>query len=75
VIPSPPSGHVLLKIEKFSLTANNMTYAATGNQFGYWNFFPTADSVNWGNVPVMGWATLIDSKNPDISTGGRYFGR
>jgi hypothetical protein len=36
---------VLLKVSKFALTANNISYGITGDALGYWQFFP----VN--NVP------------------------
>jgi hypothetical protein len=33
-------GQVLLKVDKFALTANNITYAVAGEMMNYWNFFP-----------------------------------
>ena len=33
-------GEVLLQVEKFSFTANNVTYGVAGDSIGYWNFFP-----------------------------------
>jgi hypothetical protein len=32
-------GEVLLQVEKFSFTANNVTYGVAGDSIGYWNFF------------------------------------
>ena len=29
-------GQVRVEVEKFALTANNVTYAASGDLFGYW---------------------------------------
>jgi hypothetical protein len=46
-------GQIRFRIERFALTANNVTYAIVGDMLGYWNFFPTKDG--WGRVPVMGW--------------------
>ncbi len=35
-------GEVLLRIDRFSLTTNNITYAAFGDaMMKYWSFFPT----------------------------------
>ena len=34
--PEPGPGDVLMKIEKFGLTANNVSYAITGDSIGYW---------------------------------------
>ena len=39
-LPQLGEGEVRLKIESFSVTANNVTYAIAGDAFGYWNFFP-----------------------------------
>ncbi len=43
-----------------------------GDAFGYWDFFPADEG--WGRVPAMGWADVVDSANPDIAIGGRYYG-
>ena len=34
------AGQVLLRIDRFALTANNVTYGVAGDQIGYWQFFP-----------------------------------
>lgn len=34
---------VILKIDKFALTANNISYGVTGDLLGYWRFFPTQE--------------------------------
>lgn len=65
-------GQVRLRIDRFALTANNITYAVAGDMLGYWDFFPTDDG--WGRVPAMGWADIIESTNPDLPEGGRYYG-
>ena len=33
-------GRVLFRVERFALTANNVTYALAGDGLGYWRFFP-----------------------------------
>jgi hypothetical protein len=38
--PMLSKGAVRLRIESFSVTANNITYAVIGDMFSYWNFFP-----------------------------------
>ncbi|MBT7392469.1 DUF2855 family protein, partial [archaeon] len=35
---------VLLRIEKFSFTANNVTYGVAGDTIGYWKFFPAIEN-------------------------------
>ena len=66
-------GQVRLRVDRFALTANNITYADVGELLGYWDFFPTGDP-GWGRVPAMGWADVVESTHPDVATGGRYYG-
>ena len=66
-------GQVRLRIDRYALTANNITYAAIGEMLGYWGFFPTGDP-GWGRVPAMGWADVVESAHPDVPVGGRYYG-
>ena len=42
-LPTPGEGEILVAIEKFAMTANNVTYTASGNIFGYWQFYPTGE--------------------------------
>ena len=43
-------GQARVEVEKFALTANNVTYAASGDLFGYWQFYPTGeDPLGFGN--------------------------
>jgi len=65
-------GEVRLKIESFSVTANNITYAVIGDMFGYWNFFPAEG--DWGVVPMWGHAVVEESQHPDIAVGERVYG-
>jgi hypothetical protein len=67
------AGQVRLRIDRFALTANTVTYATTGDMLGYWDFFPTGAS-GWGNVPAMGWAEVVESNVAEIAVGGRYYG-
>ncbi len=66
-------GEILLRIDHFALTANNITYAAIGDQFGYWNFFPSGRE-GFGIVPVWGFATVAESKAEGIEAGERVYG-
>jgi Protein of unknown function (DUF2855) len=63
---------VRLRVDRFAVTANNITYAVLGDMLGYWDFFPTGDPA-WGRVPAMGWADVVESTHPDVATGGRYY--
>ena len=68
----PGSGQVLLEVESFGLTANNVTYAAMGEVMSYWRFFPAPDG--WGRFPVWGFARVVESGHPDLSEGDRFYG-
>jgi hypothetical protein len=63
---------VLLKVDRFALTANNISYCLAGDTLGYWQFFP-ADN-GFGRVPAMGYANVAASNHPDIMVGDRYWG-
>ena len=46
--PAPlAEGEVLLGLDRFSLTTNNVTYAAYGDAIGYWKVFPTGEPCCW----------------------------
>lgn len=64
---------VRLRIERFSITANTITYAEFGDMLDYWGFYPTGDPA-WGRVPAMGWAEVIASTHPGVEAGSRYYG-
>ena len=63
---------VLLKVDRVALTANNISYAATGDSLGYWGFFPADEG--WGRIPAMGWGEVIASAHPDVLVGERVWG-
>lgn len=66
-------GQVLLAVDHFALTSNNITYCHVGDQLGYWRFFPAADSA-WGRVPAMGYANVIASAHEEVRIGERVWG-
>ncbi len=65
-------GEVRLRIDTFSLTANNVTYAAFGEMMGYWKFFPAPEG--WGRVPVWGFADISESTVDELAVGERIYG-
>lgn len=71
--PTPGDGEVLVEIERFSLTTNNITYAAAGEQLGYWRFFPIEDEAA-GIAPVWGFARVTQSNCDGIEVGERLYG-
>ena len=64
------AGQARLKLDSFALTANNVTYAASGFAIGYWNFFPTGIKGQ-GLVPVWGTAEVTESDSADLAVGTR----
>ncbi|HVY88912.1 MAG TPA: DUF2855 family protein [Hyphomonadaceae bacterium] len=66
-------GEARLKVDLFSLTANNVTYGAAGDFLKYWSFYPSPEE-GWGRVPVWGFATVIESKAPSVAVGERVYG-
>jgi hypothetical protein len=67
-----PDEALLVEIDRFAFTANNITYAVLGDQLKYWQLFPAGE--NFGNVPVWGFGKVIASKHPGIAEGERLFG-
>ena len=66
-------GQVRVRVERFALTANNITYAAFGEAMNYWQFFPTQEA-GWGIVPVWGFGTVLQSLHPGVAVGERLYG-
>jgi hypothetical protein len=67
-----PDDALLVLIDRFALTANNITYAVLGDQLKYWQLFPARDS--FGNIPVWGFGKVIASRHAGILEGERLFG-
>lgn len=65
-------GQVLIKVDKFAFTSNNVTYAAFGDAMSYWNFFPAEEG--WGRIPVWGFGGVVQSAHESIKTGERFYG-
>ncbi|KAG6873181.1 hypothetical protein C0995_001791 [Termitomyces sp. Mi166 len=78
-----PSNHVLLQIDQFGFSANNITYQALGEHphFRYFDFHdaPEVRDVDvskktHGVIPVWGFATVVESGHPKIHAGERVYG-
>jgi hypothetical protein len=67
-----PDEALLIKVDRFAFTANNITYAVAGDLLKYWELFPAPG--NLGNIPVWGFGDVIASRHPGISEGERLFG-
>jgi mannose-6-phosphate isomerase class I len=65
-------GEVLVRIDKFGLTANNVSYAVSGDMIGYWKYYPAEGE--WGKVPVWAFGDVIESRSAEIPVGERIWG-
>ncbi len=70
--PQPGADEILLEVERFALTANNITYAVFGEAMQYWAYFPRVQG--WGCVPVWGFARVLQSNVPAVEVGERVYG-
>jgi NADPH:quinone reductase-like Zn-dependent oxidoreductase len=66
-------GQVRFEVDKFAITANNVSYALSGDGLGYWRFFPSGEE-GWGRVPAMGFGNVVASRHPQVAEGTRCFG-
>ena len=66
-------GQVRVAIDRFALTANNITYAAFGDAMHYWDFFPSGEEGQ-GIVPVWGFGDVVQTSHPGVAVGERLYG-
>ena len=74
-------GDVLVRVDRFGLSSNNITYVVLGDRLGYWQFFPAAPGPEddegdhgWGVMPVWGFADVVESGCANLEVGERLFG-
>ncbi len=74
--PVLSAGDIRVRIDKFALTSNNITYAAFGEAMNYWAFFPVNDPDDGLDraYPGLGFATVLQSLHPDVTEGDRFYG-
>jgi uncharacterized protein DUF2855 len=65
--PEPAEHQATLRIERFALSATNITYARLGDAIGYWQFYPAAPG--WGCVPAWGIGRVTGSRTADVPVG------
>ncbi len=70
--PDIHDGQALLRVDRFGLTANNVTYAAFGEAMRYWEFFPAEEG--WGHLPLWGFAEVEASNAEGVQAGVRVYG-
>jgi Protein of unknown function (DUF2855) len=72
-------GDALVRVDRFGLSANNITYVVLGDRLGYWQFFPAEgvdadDRGEWGVMPVWGFGDVVESRAAGLAVGERLFG-
>ncbi len=70
--PELAPGQARLRVERFGLSANNITYAMFGEGMSYWSFFPAEEG--WGRMPVWGFAEVLESDSEQLEPGARVYG-
>ena len=70
--PEITAGQALIRVDRYALTANNITYGVAGDMIGYWQFFPA--SGDQGRIPVWGVGTVVASECEGVEVGARYYG-
>jgi hypothetical protein len=71
-LPLPEQGQITLAVERFGLSANNLSYALLGDMLGHWTPFPAA--AGWGRVPAWGVGTVLVGDPAVAPVGARYLG-
>ena len=72
-LPSLGADEVLVRIDKFALTANNLTYVVLGNAYQYFDFFSTPQD-KFGRVNVWATGTVTHSRHASLVAGERVYG-
>jgi hypothetical protein len=65
-------GQIRVAIDKMGLTANNVSYAVSGEMIGYWKYFPAEG--RWGKVPGWAMADVVESRSDAVAQGERLYG-
>ncbi|TDL15570.1 hypothetical protein BD410DRAFT_796257 [Rickenella mellea] len=75
--------HILLRVDRFGFSANNITYQALGEvpHFRYFDFHlaprskdNTVTPESHGLIPVWGFGTVVWSSHPRVAVGERVYG-
>lgn len=69
------NGQILVQVEQFAYTTNNISYAIAGERFGYWKYFPTSNGTDdWVVTPVWGFGKVIKTNNSDVTLNSVIYG-
>jgi hypothetical protein len=61
------------RVESFSEAALEEGEALFGDVMKYWHFFPTGQD-EWGQMPVWGFADVVESRAQGVEKGERFYG-
>jgi Protein of unknown function (DUF2855) len=80
VVDEPPpsatelmDGEILVAIERFSFSANNVLYALLGDQLKHWSLYPATDEA-FGVATAWGLGRVIAARHGGIDEGERIYG-
>lgn len=65
-------GEIRVNVDTMGLTANNVSYAVSGEMIGYWKYFPAEGE--WGKVPGWAMGDVVESRSDAIAAGERLYG-
>jgi len=67
---------VRLRVDRFGLSTNNISYAQSAAFLQYWEFFPSTGPEGglWGRLPVWGFGDVVESNCAELAVGTRLFG-
>lgn len=65
-------GQARMRIDRFAITANNITYGVFGDALEYWTFFPAEEG--YGRIPVWGFADVEATECDGVNVGDRLYG-
>ncbi|KZT19944.1 hypothetical protein NEOLEDRAFT_1141377 [Neolentinus lepideus HHB14362 ss-1] len=77
------ANHIVIRVDRFGFSANNITYQALGEEahYRYFDFHPAPSCLEknvspkmHGLVPVWGFGTVEVSKVEDVNVGERVYG-
>ncbi|KAF8519083.1 hypothetical protein JB92DRAFT_2711512 [Gautieria morchelliformis] len=74
---SLPPCHIVIRVDRFGFSSNNITYQALGEEphFRYFEFHPAPDAPDvHGVIPVWGFGTVVASNVSKIPVNERVFG-
>ena len=64
-------GQVRVRVDRFALTANNITYAAMGEMLEYWRFFPSGEA-DWGRSAAFLERQAATTSSQTFGMAGRF---